>query len=99
MRILVVEDDAALARGLVAALRLPAWPWTTRPTASRPPRSRSPSPTALWCSIWACQTYPGFEVLRRIRRSGSTVPVMILTARDGVADRVRGLDLGADDYL
>jgi two-component system OmpR family response regulator len=41
----------------------------------------------------------GFEVLRRLRRRGSAVPVLILTARDAVADRVKGLDLGADDYL
>ena len=41
----------------------------------------------------------GFDVLRRLRAAGSAVPVMILTARDAVADRVKGLDLGADDYL
>ena len=41
----------------------------------------------------------GFEVLRHARAAGITVPVLMLTARDGVADRVRGLDAGADDYL
>jgi two-component system OmpR family response regulator len=41
----------------------------------------------------------GFEVLRRLRARNSGVPVLILTALDGVDDRVRGLDLGADDYL
>lgn len=41
----------------------------------------------------------GLEVLRRLRKQGSTLPVMILTARDTVEDRVRGLDAGADDYL
>jgi two-component system OmpR family response regulator len=41
----------------------------------------------------------GFEVLRRLRHRGGTVPVLILTARDALADRVKGLDLGADDYL
>jgi two-component system response regulator MprA len=41
----------------------------------------------------------GWEVIRRIREGGSTVPVLMLTAKDEVADRVRGLDLGADDYL
>jgi DNA-binding response OmpR family regulator len=41
----------------------------------------------------------GIEVLRRLRARGSTVPVLILTARDAVADRVAGLDAGADDYL
>jgi two-component system OmpR family response regulator len=41
----------------------------------------------------------GSEILRRLRHRGSKVPVLILTARDGLADRVQGLDLGADDYL
>jgi len=41
----------------------------------------------------------GLGVLRKLRASGSTVPVLVLTARDGVDDRVRGLDTGADDYL
>ncbi len=41
----------------------------------------------------------GYEVLNRLRRQGSDVPVLFLTARDAVADRVKGLDMGADDYL
>src|SRR4029453_7967157 len=41
----------------------------------------------------------GWEVCRRVRESGSTVPIMMLTAKDDVIDRVKGLDLGADDYL
>jgi DNA-binding response OmpR family regulator len=41
----------------------------------------------------------GVEILRRLRAAGSTVHVLVLTARDSVADRVKGLDLGADDYL
>jgi two-component system OmpR family response regulator len=41
----------------------------------------------------------GFEVCRRIRESGSTAPIVMITARDAVEDRVRGLDFGADDYI
>jgi DNA-binding response OmpR family regulator len=41
----------------------------------------------------------GFEVVRRLRSRGATIPVLLLTARDDVQDRVRGLELGADDYL
>lgn len=41
----------------------------------------------------------GFEVCRRLRRAGDTIPILLLTARDGVGDRVSGLDAGADDYL
>ncbi len=41
----------------------------------------------------------GFEVLRQLRQEGSRTPVLLLTARSGVEDRIRGLDLGADDYL
>ncbi|HEX6139233.1 MAG TPA: response regulator transcription factor [Candidatus Limnocylindria bacterium] len=42
---------------------------------------------------------PGIEVARRLRRSGSSLPILVLTARDAVEDRVMGLDAGADDYL
>jgi DNA-binding response OmpR family regulator len=41
----------------------------------------------------------GFEVVRRLRARGSQLPVLLLTARDDVQDRVRGLEMGADDYL
>lgn len=41
----------------------------------------------------------GFEVCRRIRESGSTIPLVLITARDAIEDRVRGLDAGADDYI
>ena len=41
----------------------------------------------------------GLEVLRRLRQAGNTVPVLVITARDGVDDRIKGLDFGADDYL
>ncbi len=51
------------------------------------------------CLIWACLAGKGLEVLRNLRKRGKTLPVMILTARDTVEDRVRGLDAGADDYL
>lgn len=44
-------------------------------------------------------TYDGYEIARRLRVEGSTVPILMLTARDGIQDRVRGLDSGADDYL
>jgi len=44
-------------------------------------------------------SYDGYEIARRLRSDGSTVPILMLTARDGIQDRVRGLDAGADDYL
>ena len=43
--------------------------------------------------------FDGFQLCRRLRESGTWVPILMLTARDGVGDRVRGLDAGADDYL
>lgn len=99
MRILIVEDDAALARGIVSALRLSGFavdraargaevlPWLRQETYAL---------VVLDLGLPDCS---GFDVLREIRRAGMTVPVMILTARAAVADRVTGLDLGADDYL
>ena len=53
----------------------------------------------LVCSISACRARTGSKCSRACARKGSTVPVLILTARDAVADRIKGLDSGADDYL
>jgi two-component system OmpR family response regulator len=41
----------------------------------------------------------GLEVLQRLRQAGNTIPVLVITARDGIDDRIKGLDIGADDYL
>ena len=99
MRVLVVEDDAALARGLVAALRQGGYAVDHEPDGTDAVRLATSEPYSLVVLDLGLPGLPGFEVLKAVRSAGSTVPVMVLTARDAIADRVRGLDLGADDYL
>ena len=99
MRVLVVEDDSALARGLVAALKLSGLTVDHEADASNAARLATEEPYSLVVLDLGLPGLSGFEVLRSIRAAGAEVPVMILTARDAVADRVKGLDLGADDYL
>ncbi|GJD92598.1 Transcriptional regulatory protein tctD [Methylobacterium hispanicum] len=99
MRILIVEDDAALARGVVASLRLSGFAVDHEASGADVLPLLRQEAYALVVLDLGLPDRSGFEVLREIRRAGLTVPVMILTARAAVADRVTGLDLGADDYL
>jgi DNA-binding response OmpR family regulator len=99
MRVLVIEDDAALGRGLVAALKLSGLAADHVADGTEAAQIALSEPYALVVLDLGLPGLSGFEVLRRIRTSGAAVPVMILTARDAVTDRVKGLDLGADDYL
>jgi len=99
LRILIVEDDAALARGVTGGLKLAGYAVDHVASGEEAVRLERAEPYGLVVLDLGLPDLSGFEVLTRIRRRGSTVPVMILTAREAVADRVKGLDLGADDYL
>jgi len=99
LRILIVEDDAALARGVMGGLKLAGYAVDHVAAGEEAVRLERAEPYGLVVLDLGLPDLSGFEVLTRIRRRGSTVPVMILTAREAVADRVKGLDLGADDYL
>jgi DNA-binding response OmpR family regulator len=99
MRVLVVEDDAALARGVVATLKLAGLATDHEGDGEHAAGLAVSEPYSLVVLDLGLPGLSGFEVLRRMRAAGSSVPVLILTARNAVADRVRGLDLGADDYL
>lgn len=99
LRILIVEDDAVLARGLTASLRLAGFAVDHEADGTQAAAIARAEPYALVILDLGLPGLSGFDVLRQIRAGGSDVPVLILTARDGVADRVKGLDLGADDYL
>ncbi len=99
MRILLVEDDVMLAETVSRAL-------TQSAHAVDCARSGSEADTALAGGEYdlvlldvGLPGMDGFEVLRRLRARRSKVPVMMLTANDGPQDLVKGLDLGADDYL
>jgi two-component system OmpR family response regulator len=99
LRILIAEDDAILADGLAHSLRLAghAVDWVKNGV-----EADSAIATGAFDLLILDLGLPkmnGFEALRRLRERGSRVPVLVLTAVDGVRERVRALDLGADDYL
>jgi two-component system, OmpR family, response regulator QseB len=99
MRLLLLEDDLQLGRALQAALKQSEFHivWVRRVQEAK--------------ALLAAETYAvvlldiglpdgsGLDVLAWIRKQGSTVPVVMLTARDAVNDRIEGLDMGADDYM
>lgn len=99
MRILLVEDDALLGDGLAAGLRLDGYgiDWVRDGEAAR--HALLSEDYAACVLDLGLPRRDGLEVLRELRGRGRRTPVLILTARDTVADRVAGLDAGADDYL
>jgi two-component system OmpR family response regulator len=99
MRILLVEDDEMLAQAITRALRQSAHTVQRAATGPEADRILATTEFALVLLDLALPEMDGFEVLRRLRDRRSRVPVLVLTVRDALADRVAGLDLGADDYL
>ncbi|HZU62084.1 MAG TPA: response regulator transcription factor [Novosphingobium sp.] len=98
-RILLVEDDPLLARGLAASLRASGYTVDTAKDGEMGLMLAQDEPYALISLDIGLPDMDGFEVLRVLRRSGVKTPVLMLTARDAINDRVNGLDLGADDYM
>ena len=99
MRVLIVEDDDLLAAGLVRALDQTGYAVDRVNSGERADLALSSETYDLVVLDIGLPGIDGFSVLKRLRARGQTCPVLILTARDAVTDRVRGLDLGADDYL
>ena len=99
MKILVVEDDARFASVLERAIRETGWTVeVARDGIEGEHLIRTGSGDALVLDL-GLPGRSGLELLRRLRAAHSTLPVLVLTARDGVDDRVAGLDAGADDYV
>lgn len=98
-RILLVEDDPALARGLAATLRNVGHTVDIACDGETALMAARSEPFGLITLDLGLPDVPGIEVLRSLRREGNVTPIIILTARDALEDRVEGLDLGADDYL
>ncbi|HYL18789.1 MAG TPA: response regulator transcription factor [Burkholderiales bacterium] len=99
MRILVVEDDPVLSDGLSRSLRHAGYAVDTAQDGKLADDLLSVHSFDLVVLDLGLPGLDGLEVLRRLRRRPSSTPVLILTARDEVEDRVGGLDLGADDYM
>lgn len=99
MHILLAEDDPLLGDGLRAGLRQLGFQvdWVRDgEAAERELRAQSYAAAVLDLGP---PKKDGMDVLAAVRRAGITLPVLVLTARDAVPDRIRGLDLGADDYV
>ena len=99
MRILLAEDDSLLGDGLRAGLRQLGFlvDWVRDGEAAE--RELRAQPYAAAVLDLGLPLKDGMEVLAAIRRDGITLPVLVLTARDAVTDRIRGLDVGGDDYV
>ena len=99
MRILVVDDDLAVCRSIDRALRLEGYEVVTVATGHEALEAVAQnSPDALVLDL-QLPDLDGLQVCRRIREAGNDTPILMLTARHGIDDRVQGLDAGADDYL
>lgn len=99
MRILLAEDDPLLGDGLRAGLRQLGFQvdWVRDgEAAERELRAQGHEAAVLDLGL---PRKDGLDVLAAVRRSGVTVPVLVLTARDAVPDRIQGLNIGADDYV
>lgn len=99
MRLLVVEDDKILAEGLVEALTQAGYAVDHAANGEIANTFLQQTAYDLVVLDLGLPKLDGFEVLRRLRSRGDNSVVMILTAQDAVESRVKGLDLGADDYL
>lgn len=99
MRILIAEDDPILTDGLRCSLRQAGYAVDCVKTGLEADSAVAGGEFDLLILDLGLPKMGGLEVLRRMRARQSPLPVLILTALDGVNDRVRGLDLGADDYL
>jgi two-component system OmpR family response regulator/two-component system response regulator QseB len=99
MRILVVEDDALLGDAIQAGLKLAGYAVDWMKDGISADQALLTEPYAAAVLDLGLPRLSGLEVLQRLRSRGLAIPVLILTARDTVEDRIRGLDAGADDYL
>lgn len=99
MRILLAEDDTLLGDGLRAGLRQAGFlvDWVRDGLAAE--RELRAQPYAAAVLDLGLPGMDGLDVLASVRRAGISLPVLVLTARDAVPDRIKGLDTGADDYV
>jgi len=99
MRVLIAEDDQILADGLLRSLRGAGYAVDHVASGSEADAALAAHQFDLLILDLGLPRLPGLDVLRKMRARGSATPVLILTAADSVEQRVKGLDLGADDYM
>ena len=101
MRLLLVEDDAMIGTGIQVGLRHEGYvvDWVHDAEAAEAALAVEDAGFALVLLDLGLPRKDGFTLLENLRRRRNRVPVLVITARDAVADRIKGLDLGADDYL
>lgn len=98
-RILVVEDEEKTLKSVAEGFRLEGWEVVAARDGDEAIRTLETAPFDLVVLDWMLPGIEGVEVLRQARARGLVMPVMMLTARHAVDDRVIGLESGADDYL
>src|SRR5579863_3244050 len=99
MRVLVAEDDEALRSVIERGLRENGYVVDAVPDGERAMSFLQTYDYDVAVLDWRMPKVSGLDVIRQLRRAGSPVPILMLTARDTARDRVTGLDEGADDYL
>ncbi|MBL8449808.1 MAG: response regulator transcription factor [Dechloromonas sp.] len=99
MRILIAEDDSIISDGLARSLRRSGYAIDCAYNGTDAESALMTGTYDLLILDLGLPRLSGLEVLRRLRARNSQLPVLILTALDGTSDRVKGLDLGADDYM
>jgi DNA-binding response OmpR family regulator len=98
-RLLVVEDDPAILRGLADNLAFESYDVQTATDGETAYRLLQERPFDLVLLDLMLPNMSGYDLCRRVRHEGMATPIVMLTARGDESDRVRGLDLGADDYI
>jgi DNA-binding response OmpR family regulator len=98
-KVLIIEDDAAIRQGLVDAVSFSGYTALEAGDADRGMDMAVKMDYDLLLLDIVLPHGDGFEILKKVRQTRPTLPVIVLTARGGEADRVKGLNLGADDYV
>jgi DNA-binding response OmpR family regulator len=99
MQLLVIEDDARVARSIARALRQEGYTVKIAGDGRSALTLALAEPFDLLIVDWMLPDLDGIQLVRRLRAAEMSVPILMLTARDQIEDRVEGLDAGADDYL
>src|SRR5450830_396569 len=99
MHVLLVEDDVVLADAISRVLQSQGMAVDIVGSGDAADLLLQRSQISMLVLDIGLPGIDGFEVVRRLRARGNAIPVLLLTARDAVSDRVRGLEIGADDYL